>query len=149
MSDTPMEAASSEPDWIEVEADGFDEPLRMRMPKDDAVLLMMSAISKKNVRPKDITRYMNGILGMFDEDSRDAVEDRIMDFEDEFGLEDLSDVWGDAMEQWSARPTQQSSDSTPSRQNTGRKSTGRASVRASTSQRSARTGSSTSSTPGS
>lgn len=146
-----METAAEGPQpgqWIEVQVEGFEDPLRLRVPKEGAVMLMMAGISAKNVTARAISRYMNGIMDLFDEDSRDAVEERIMDPDDEFDLEQLSDMWGEAMEQWTARPTQPSSGSTGSRTNTGKKSTGRASVRASASQRSRPTGSSTPSTPG-
>lgn len=62
-------------------------------------------------------------LGLLDKDSRRVLTKRLMDRDDNFELEDVSDIMGWLMEQWSGRPTQPSSASSRSRANGGRKST--------------------------
>lgn len=144
MSETPMQKAT-EPrkpgDWVELEAEGFEEPLRIRVPKEGAVMYLMSRATGRHAKPQDMAEMVNYVVDLLDEESRERVEDRLMDFDDDYGMEDVLGLWEELLEEETARPTRSPSASTRSRATTGKNSTARASVRASTSQRSRRTGS--------
>lgn len=142
MSETPMEKAmNKEVEWFEFEAEGFEKPLRARIVAEDKVGLMMARLGKRKSNPQDYADFINWVVAMFDDDSQEAITERMLDFDDEFGMEELMGLWSEIMEHISARPTKQPSDFTPSQKPGGKKSTARASVRASTSQRSRQTGS--------
>lgn len=128
-------------DWVELEAEGFEEPLRIRVPKEGAILYRMTRATGRHAKPQDMAEMINYVVDLLDEDSRERVEDRLMDFDDEYDMEDVMELWQDLLEEETARPTKQPSDSSRSQGSTGKNSTGRASVRASTSRRSRQTGS--------
>lgn len=147
MSEPGMETAVKDPDgddtnnYIEVDGgEGFDHRIRFSQPDEDQVLFIMSRITskKESTRNNAFRRLINAIVDMMDEESSEAVEDRLMDPDDEFGIEDLIGLWESMLEESAERPTKPSSDSSGSPKPTGRKSTVRASERASTSQRSKR-----------
>lgn len=142
MTDTPMEKANEREDgMIEIVAEGFEKPLLAQSPREDQLGFVMARMTKRKAGYKEMATVINYVVDIFDEESADAIADRMMDDEDDFGLEDLIELFGDLVEAWSARPTKRPSDFTPSQKQGGKKSTARASARASTSQRSRQTAS--------
>lgn len=70
-----------------------------------------------------IAAMIDFFMGLLDKDSRRVLSRRLMEREDPFEMETVSDIMDWLMEQWSGRPTTPSSASTRSRVNGGRKST--------------------------
>lgn len=79
-----------------------------------------------------IAAMIDFFMGLLDKESRRVLTRRLMDREDAFEMEDVSDIMNWLMEQWAGRPTQPSSVSTRSRSNGGRKSTVKQPVEGST-----------------
>lgn len=144
MADTEaIEKATGErSDWILVDdAEGFEQTLRFRPPKTGAIAYLAARMSSSKSRPNDIAKFINHMVDLMDEDTQEVVEGRLFDVDDEFDIDGLMDLWGQIVEDEAGRPTESPDASSASRQKSGKKSTGNASVRASTSRRSPSTGS--------
>jgi len=134
---TALKAVTEEDESIEFTLDGHV----ITCYRPSAAQFAVAAASVSRHRP--VEEKLAGIIDFFveilDEDSRGYIEGRLLDRNDPFGLDEVDDIMGWMVEEWSARPTQSPTGSTPSRQNGGRKSTRPTSK--STSSASARTGS--------
>lgn len=144
MADTEAieKAFLGEDGWIELpDADGFDQTLRFRPPKTGAITYLAARMSSSKSKPGDIAKFINHMVDLMDEDTQEAVEEKLFDPDSEFDIDELMDLWSQVVEVEAARPTESPDASSASRQTGGKKSTANASVRASTSRRSGSTGS--------
>jgi hypothetical protein len=71
-------------------------------------------------RVKALIDFLDGLL---DEHGRERFRERLLDRDDPFDFDTVEGVIEWAMEEWSARPTQSPSGSTPSQRRTGPRST--------------------------
>lgn len=95
--------------------------------------------------------FIAAMFEMMDDKTRRYFKGRLLRTDDPFDLTNeggLMDVWQGLAEEWSARPTKQPSDFTPSRASGGRSSTVRRASKVKTSSTSRPTASATSSTTG-
>lgn len=138
-----MEKALEEhDDWIELsDVDGFDETLRFRTPKTGAIAYLAARLSSSRSKPGDMAKFINHMVDLMDEDTQEAVEERLFDPDSNFDIDELMDLWSRIVEDEGGRPTKSPDDSSKSPPSGGKNSTANASVRASTSRRSGSTGS--------
>jgi hypothetical protein len=71
-----------------------------------------------------VATFINTFFTLLDDDSRHALRRRLMDRQDEFGVEKMMEILMWAVEETAARPTKSSPASTASRATNGQRSTG-------------------------
>lgn len=141
-TDAMSKALEEDHEWIELkDVEGFDQALRFRPPKAGAIAYLIARMQSGKQKPTDIAKFINHVVALMDEDTQEVVEDRLFDPDSDFDIDELIELWSRIVEDEGGRPTESASDSSESRQNGGKKSTAKASVRASTSQKSRSTGS--------
>jgi hypothetical protein len=101
-----------------------DAEVRAYPPSPGQLAMMFTSMGDYSTDPKKIAGVIDFILGLLDEDSSQLLGARLMDRRDPFELDQLTAIMEWLVEEWSARPTQPSPASTPSRSSTGRRSTG-------------------------
>jgi hypothetical protein len=139
------DAFEGEPDeGNQLKVDGH--VLRYYRPTDGQVAVYMASTGRHASDSDRTAAIINFFIELFDKDSQTYLIERLLDRDDPFGLAQVEEMIEALTEEWSGRPTQPSSGSTPSRRTGGQRSTPR--TRKSTSSDSPRIVSSTSSTPG-
>ena len=128
---TAAKAADEEqPVPIEFQVDGH--PMRAYPPTEGQIAVVMASLTDYTSDADKMAAIINFFVGVLDDDSHVTLVRRLMDRNDPFGFVELNEIMEWLMSEWSARPTKQPSDFTPSRQSAGRKSTGRVHSRGST-----------------
>lgn len=91
----------------------------MGEPDEGAVAVLMAS-GGKHVKTQDqLAAYLNFFDSVLSDESYQHIFERLMDPRDPFGLSDVNDIISFLMEEWSERPTRQSSGSIESRATTG------------------------------
>ena len=76
---------------------------------------------------RDATRRISSVInfldGLLDAHGRERFEERLLDRDDPFGLDDVNTIIGGLIEEWTANPTEPPLSSAPSPPTTGKKST--------------------------
>jgi hypothetical protein len=115
-----------------IEPDSIDQPITFKVddvevrayePSPGQMAMMYSALSDLSTDNQRVAGIVDFFLGLLDGDSRRVLAQRLMDREDPFELDELTEIMTWLIGEWSARPTRPSSASTPSPRRTGRKST--------------------------
>jgi hypothetical protein len=96
---------------------------RARRPKDGQLAVLMATTGRHSSMNERIAGIINFFIAVLDEPSHTYVVGRLLDSEDEFGLEQVEQVMSWMVEEWSGRPTEAPSVSTQSPPSTGRSST--------------------------
>jgi len=118
------DAFDPEPDsGLEMKLDG--EVLRYFKPTDGQVAIYMASSGRHASANDRTAALVDFFLGLFDENSQDILAKRLRDRDDPFGVKKIGEIIESMLEDWSGRPIQSSSASTPSRRSAGRKSTPR------------------------
>lgn len=127
-----------------------DDPERTLtvFPPTEGQIMTIMAMAGRDLGMSEAAKVQRMMLQMFDESSRQYVEDRLESRENPLKLSSLFEVFTKIVEAEAGRPTTSSPDSGGSRATSGKRSTGPARRAASTRSRSGSTGSATSSTPG-
>lgn len=92
-------------------------------PTDGQLAIFMAATSKNSSTEESVAGIINFLSSVLDEQSNSYVVSRLMDRRDKFGLPQANDVLRWLIGEWSARPTESPSGSTPSPESTGQPST--------------------------
>jgi hypothetical protein len=130
------------PDRYPFHARGTEQTLWARRPKDVQLTYLMSKMTGRRAGTLAAAgSYLDFFMSVLDDDAADIIEERILDPDDDFEIDDVQEILEGLMEQWSGRPTRSSSGSTGSPPPTGPRSTGPARVKASKRQRSQSTAS--------
>jgi hypothetical protein len=114
------ESAIADAEPITFTVDG--EEFTAHPPTPGQLALIMAAQTSRSMteRIAAIIDFMDCLL---DESGQERFRDRLMDRDDPFDVEQVQEVISGLMEEWTARPTQRSSDSSSSQASTGRSST--------------------------
>ena len=99
------------------------EEWKAYQPTSGQVAIWFSVSTDRASSQERIAGIIDFFLGVLDDVGRHSASRKLMDREDDFEIEQLMEIMSWLMEQWSARPTESSSASTPSRRTGGRKST--------------------------
>jgi hypothetical protein len=94
-------------------------------PKDGQFAVLMATTGRHSSVMEQIAGFTNFFVAVLDEQSHSYVVSRLLDSDDDFGLDEMQQIMSWLVEEWGGRPTQSPSVSTPSRQNGGRRSTRR------------------------
>jgi len=122
------------------------ETCRCFQPSNGQLAILLASISSTQSWTNQVAGVINFFDAVLDDDSRTYITRRLLDRQDQFGLDEVQDIIEWMVEEWAARPTPSPSASTPSPPRGGARSTPR--TRKSTSSGSARTVSAASSTDG-
>jgi hypothetical protein len=122
-----LEELGTEPISFKIDEDEFTA-----YPPTPAQFALFMASQGSNTEPTDqIAGVIDFFNGLLPDDQRMLFRRRLLDRDDPLGLEMIMDVVAWLSEEWSARPTESPSDSTPQRQRTGTRSTAKRSSKAS------------------
>lgn len=112
---------SGERESVEFKQDG--EVLKAFKPDDDQFALLLAAVGLGSSGTDGVAGTINFLLSVLDSKSKSYVSARLLDHNDEFGMEEVQQIMFGLIEEWSGRPTESSTDSAESPQTDGRKST--------------------------
>lgn len=105
---------------------------RAREPKDGQVAVLMASTGRHSGTQDQIAGIINFFVSVLDADTHQFIVNKLLDPEDDFGLEAPEDnpeaasvqgIMEYLMEEWSGRPTKSSSASSASPKRGGRRST--------------------------
>lgn len=122
---TAVKNAEQDPDVkydLEFEVDGV--MCRARRPKDGQLAVLMATTGRHSSVHERIAGIINFFVAVLDDFSHTHLVSRLLDSEDEFGLEQVEQVMEWMVEEWSGHPTEPVSVSTASQPSTGPSSTG-------------------------
>jgi hypothetical protein len=89
-----------------------------------ALLIAATSATATNIT-SGIADVINFFFSLLSEEDSRTLRHRLFDRDDPFDVENITDILMYLVEEWSARPTQSPSDSTPSPNSAGQKSTAR------------------------
>lgn len=92
-------------------------------PTDGQSAILMAAAGRFTSLTDKIAGAIDFFVSVMDEESRDYLVGRLLDRDDDFGMEEVEEILEWLTEEWTGRPTKSSSVSTPQRRNGGRNST--------------------------
>jgi hypothetical protein len=98
-------------------------PVRCFKPTEGQVAIYMAESGRHSTDNDRTAAVINFFMGLFEPDDQAYLANRLLDRDDAFGLGQISEILNAMMEDWSGRPTQPSTGSTPSRSKGGRRST--------------------------
>lgn len=101
-------------------------------PSAGQLALLMAGQAKNREVEESVAAIIDFLDGILDEHAQEVFRRRMLDRNDPFDFDNVEAIMEGLVEEWSARPTQSSSDSSSSRGTGGRKSTARPRSRATT-----------------
>lgn len=100
-----------------------DREITAYQPQDGQLAMLLASIGRGSSETDKIAGAINFFVAILSEPDAAYVETRLFDRKDQFGLAQIEEVMEWLVEQWSGRPTQSLSVSTPSPESTGPSST--------------------------
>lgn len=94
-------------------------------PTEGQLAVLLASVSRSNDWTQQVAGIINFFVEVLDAPSHAYLVGRLLDREDDFGLEEVQAIMEWMVEDWTGRPIQPPSVSTQSPQNGGRKSTPR------------------------
>jgi hypothetical protein len=94
-------------------------------PNDGQVAYLMSQVNAHARLNNQIAGVINFFAAVLDENDRYYITDRLLDIDDEFGIEEVQDIMQYLVEEWSGKSGRSSSGSTSSPKRSGARSTAR------------------------
>lgn len=94
-------------------------------PGDGQLAFLMASVGRHTSLPTKLAGVINFFVEVLDEPSHQYIVGRLLDRDDEFGIEEVTEIMESMVEEWTGRPTQPPSGSTRSQRSGGRKSTAR------------------------
>jgi len=110
-------------EMIEFKIDG--ESCHAFQPSNGQLAVLLASIASTQQWTHQVAGVINFFDAVLDEDSSAYITRRLLDRRDQFGIDEVQDIIAWLVEEWSARPTQPPSGSTPSPPRGGAKSTPR------------------------
>lgn len=120
---TALQQSEEEQDSITFKIDKRE--IKAYRPTAAQYAIAMSALGRRNNTGQKLAAIIDFFVEVLDEESQIYVENRLLDRTDPFGLDDVDAILEWMIEEWSARPTEQPSDSGQSPGSGGQKSTRR------------------------
>jgi hypothetical protein len=117
---TAIEESERDDETMEFKIDG--QLLRAYRPTDGQLALLMASLGRHTNEMTKVAGVIDFFVTVMDDESYNYVVNRLLSREDALGLEQVQGVIEWMIEEWSGRPTQPLSVSTPSRQSGGPKS---------------------------
>lgn len=128
MSENEMEAAANavrddDTDEYVWTKPGSDDQLRISRPTPGQHMVLLGMQGGFANATEQMRTFVNYFYALVSTQDKAKVQRWLLDPEEDFEVETLTDILTEATEHWSGRPTEPSSNSTGSRSSTGRKST--------------------------
>jgi len=137
------EATGAVEDALPFQMEGSDDQLYAYLPGEGQLLLLLG-LAGPGQSPQELAQTVLDVFwGLMEPETAGILRRRLNDRNDSFGVADVMNIVQWLIEEASARPTQSSFASTPSRTTSGQRSTATARQRASTRSRSPRPASAT------
>lgn len=97
-------------------------------PQDGQLAILMATTGRHSNLHEKIAGVINFFVATLDEESHHHLVDRLLDREDDFGIEEVTEIMQELVEEWTGHPTVPPSGSPQSPSSGGRKSTPRTPV---------------------
>jgi len=110
-------------EMIEFKIDG--ESCHAFQPSNGQLAVLLASIASTQQWTHQVAGVINFFDAVLDDESSAYITRRLLERTDQFGLDEVQDIIQWLVEEWSSRPTQPPSGSTPSPPKGGRKSTAR------------------------
>lgn len=94
-------------------------------PEDGQLALLMATTASHSNMHEKVAGIINFFIAVLEERDHYYVTGRLLDREDDFGIEDVTAIMEHLIEEWSGNPTESPSDSSPSPRSGGQKSSRR------------------------
>lgn len=94
-----------------------------KTPGDGQLAVLMATTTKHSGIEEQVAGTINFLFSVLDEESHTYLVSRLLDRKDPFGMENVTEILGYLMEEWSGRPTVSSPGSTASPRSDGPRST--------------------------
>jgi len=117
------EADISPEEMMEFTIDG--QACRAFQPSNGQLAILLASVSSTQSWTHQVAGVINFFDAVLDDESSAYITRRLLERTDQFGLDEVQDIIQWLVEEWSSRPTQPPSGSTPSPPKGGRKSTAR------------------------
>lgn len=82
-------------------------------PSDGQIAFLMARQTQHVRTQEKVGALLNFFDSVLEDETQSYISDRLLDPEDEFGVDEIQDILGFLMEEWSARPTKSSTASIP------------------------------------
>lgn len=92
-------------------------------PTDGQFAMYMVNTGRRSTVDDKIGAVVDFFLGMFDSEDQSILSNRLLDRDDDFGMEMVKQIMDSMVEEWSGRPTKRSTGSTSSQTSAGPRST--------------------------
>lgn len=99
-----------------------DREITLLPPTTSQFVLMLASMEAAASEQDQYASIINFFFGMIDDEDKRYIFARLRDRKDPFDVEDLSEIVEYVTEEWSARPTEESQDSSSPSQGSGKKS---------------------------
>jgi hypothetical protein len=119
---TAVRAAEAEDDRPSLEFDLDGVMITAFHPGDGQLAYLLAATSSHQSNPEKVAGLINFLVAVMDDDSHAHVAGRLLDRDDPFGLEEVSNIFEWMVGEWAGRPTKQPSDFQSSRRSAGARS---------------------------
>lgn len=96
---------------------------RAYRPKDGQLAVLMASTGKHSSNEEQIAGVINFFVAVLDDESQSYIISKLLDRKDPFGIDEVQEIMEWMVEEWSGRPTQPLSVSTPSQTSIGPSST--------------------------
>lgn len=117
---TAAEAAVNDEETLEFKID--DRVVTSYRPTDGQLAMLMASLGRHTATTVKVAGVIDFFVTILDDESYDYVVSRLLSREDPLGMDQVQEVIEWLIEEWSGRPTQSLSVSTPSPKNGGPKS---------------------------
>lgn len=94
-------------------------------PPDGPLAVLMATTTRHSATEEQVAGTINFLAAVVDDDTHKLLVAKLLDRNDKFGIAEIQEILEWLIGEWSGRPTQSRSGSTPSRKNSGQKSTRR------------------------
>lgn len=101
-----------------------DQTLTAYEPDPGQFAVLMATTGRGTSESERVAGFINFFVNILDERGANHLTGRLLNRNDDFGIEDVENIMEWLSEEWSGNPTQGSSASAPSPSSTGEKSTG-------------------------
>lgn len=117
------EDGETEPGLLEFDLDG--EPMEAHEPSPEQFALLMQAAGTYTSTKDSIAGFIDFIWSVMDKPHAQHLRNRLLDRDDDFGLDEIEDMVAWMVEEWTGHPMKRRSGSTGSPKSTGPRSPSR------------------------
>lgn len=105
--------------WIDKDNKAVERQVKCRMPNSGQLAMLMAGTGRGSGEMDYVSSTINFFLNLFEEEDAGYFEQRLFSGTDTFGIQEVEAIMRWMVQEWTARPTEQPSVSTPSQPSDG------------------------------